>query len=41
MKKEDFTKLFGMWREETLHLLPPFEGMILGKKVRVLRKNAL
>jgi len=41
MKKEGFTKLFDIWRGEILHLLPPFEGLILSEKVRIWRKDAL
>ena len=40
MKKEGFTKLLGIWSEEFSALLPPFEGMVLGKKLKILRKDA-
>jgi len=41
MKKEGFTKLLGIWSEEFSALLPPFEGMVLGKKTSILNKHAL
>jgi len=41
MKKEGFTKLLGIWREDFFDLLPPFEGMVLGKKTSILNKHAL
>jgi hypothetical protein len=41
MKREGFTKLFVVWEEEFFALHPPFEGLILGKKPRIMRKHAL
>jgi len=41
MKREGFTKLGGIWKEEFFALLPPFEGVILGEKVSILSKDAL
>jgi len=41
VEREGFTKLKAIWRGEILHLLPPFEGVILGEKVRILEKDVL
>jgi hypothetical protein len=41
MKREGFTKLYGMKREGFFALLPPFRPLILGKKIKILRKKAL
>jgi len=41
MKKEGFTKRQVMKREGFFALLPPSRLLILGKKIKILRKSAL
>jgi hypothetical protein len=40
-EKRGFHKTKGAGNERFFALHPPFEGVILGKKARILRKHAL